>query len=239
MRKCVIIFIFLLSFSGAYCQSQIISNVLPENSLRIILSTSYQPGNNFLRRLDEGYEIGNKQRVYNSSDSSIGPSSSTFVPGVIITKVGDTLSGLIEYGYPAPPEKVIYRPVITATDSVFSIYNVKSIITQSFYYSNIPFNGKEKMMPWLAAGKINLYVYIKDYSYSKPDITFVLEKNKNQFVYINRKDFKVMMRHVFFDIPDMLEKIGIKGYRFDDMIKVIKEYNKRFESANNGGSQQK
>ena len=79
-------------------------------------------------------------------------------------------------------------------------------------------------MPWLAVGKINLYFYSKNYNN-----TYVLEKDRNQFVYINQKDFKVMMRHIFFDTPDMLKKIGKKEYRFEDMIKIIKDYNRRFQ----------
>ena len=44
-----------------------------------------------------------------------------------------------------------------------------------------------------------------------------------------KKDFKVMMRHVFFDVPDLLKKLGKKGYRFEDLVGIVKEYNKRFQ----------
>jgi hypothetical protein len=231
MRKCVIIFIFLLSFSGAYCQSQIISNTIPNNPPPLQLSPGYQPGNNVIRRLDEGEGAYSPAANYRRSNPS-------FQPGILITRDGDTLSGLIKYGYPFTSGTVIYRTALTAADSIFSFSNVKSIITQSLYLSNIPFNGKEEMMPWLAVGKINLYSHTKYFSTSA-DITFVLEKNKNQFVYINKKNFKVMMNHVFFDTPDMLKKIGKKGYKFEDMGKIIKEYNRRFEPVNSTNSESK
>jgi hypothetical protein len=80
------------------------------------------------------------------------------------------------------------------------------------------------MMPWLAVGKINLFIVG-----GLSEIIYVLQKNRNQFVYANKKDFKVMMRHIFFDTPDMLKNIGKKGYKFDDMIKIVREYNKRFQ----------
>ena len=38
-----------------------------------------------------------------------------------------------------------------------------------------------------------------------------------------------MMRHVFFDVPDLSKKLGKKGYRFEDLVGIVKEYNKRFQ----------
>jgi hypothetical protein len=155
---------------------------------------------------------------------SYNQSKPAFQPAVIITKDGDTLSGLIKYAYAGVFNKIIYKQNLIASDSIFSVHKIKSIITQFVYLENIPFKGKEIMMPWLAVGKINLFIVG-----GLSEIIYVLEKNRNQFVYANKKNFKVMIRHVFFDTPDMLEKIGKKGYKFDDMIKIVREYNKRFQ----------
>ncbi|MEO8853936.1 MAG: hypothetical protein ABI359_09160 [Ginsengibacter sp.] len=200
-----------MSFNSAYCQSQIIING-QSNSFSVPLYNQTQT---------------DFQQVTDFTDNRFLPSTSKsgpgFQPGVIITKDGDTLGGLVKYAYTVPVEKVFFKADSNGSDSVFSVHNIKSIITQFVYLARIPFKGKEEMMPWLAVGKINLYFFAKNY-----DNTYVLEKDRNQFVYINQKDFKVMMRHVFFDTPDMLKKIEKKEYRFEDMIKIIREYNKRF-----------
>jgi hypothetical protein len=201
-----------VSSNLSYCQSKIIGNgyssnlSAPSNSQ---LKPAFQPrdddANNLLEfpysRLQPGFQ-----------------------PGVIITKDGDTLSGLIKYPYAGVFNQVIYKPNLIASDSIFSVHKIKSIITQFVYLENIPFKGKEIMMPWLAVGKINLFIVG-----GLSEIIYVLQKNRNQFVYANKKDFKVMMRHIFFDTPDMLKNIGKKGYRFNDMIRIVREYNKRFQ----------
>ena len=178
-------------------------------------------------QVEQSFTSGNAY-PYNLPESAYNHSKQQFQPGVIITKDGDTLSGLIKYTYPVPLDKVSYKANLPGHDSIFSIHELKSIITQSAYFTNIPFKGKEIMMPWLAVGKINLYLYLKYYESGNSELTYVLEKN-NQFSYIIKKDFKIMMRHVFFDVPDMLKNIGKKGYRFDDMIKIVRKYNKRFQ----------
>ena len=212
VRNICVILILILSFNLAYCQSRIISNG-QSNNFSVPLYNQTQTEFQQITDFTDNRFVPS----YNQSDQG-------FQPGVIITKDGDTLGGLVKYANTLPVDKVTYKPDWNGSDSVLFVHNVKSIITQFVYLANIPFEGKEAMMPWLAVGKINLYFYSKNYNN-----TYVLEKNRNQFVYINQKEFKVMMRHVFFDVPDLLEKIGRKGYRFDDMVKIIKGYNNRFQ----------
>ena len=216
VRNICVILILILSFNLAYCQSRIISNG-QSNNFSVPLYNQTQT---------------EFQQITDFTDNRFVPSyyqsDQGFQPGVIITKDGDTLGGLVKYANTLPVDKVTYKPDWNGSDSVLFVHNVKSIITQFVYLANIPFEGKEAMMPWLAVGKINLYVHIKYYNIGPSEITYVLNNDRNQFDYINPKDFKIMMRHVFFDTPDMLEKIGEKGYKFDDMIKIVREYNERF-----------
>lgn len=212
VRNICVILIPILSFNLAYCQSRIISNG-QSNNFSVPLYNQTQTEFQQITDFTDNRFVPS----YNRSDQG-------FQPGVIITKDGDTLGGLVKYANTLPVDKVTYKPDWNGSDSVLFVHNVKSIITQFVYLANIPFEGKEAMMPWLAVWKINLYFYSKNYNN-----TCVLEKDRNQFVYINQKDFKVMMRHIFFDTPDMLEKIGKKEYRFEDMIKIIKDYNRRFQ----------
>ncbi|HEY5464741.1 MAG TPA: hypothetical protein VIJ95_15870 [Hanamia sp.] len=215
MRRFCVVFIFISIFNGAFSQSRISGNQVTDGQL-----SNYNQS-------EQPFIQGNAYSG-NLAESAYNYSKEYFQPGVIITKDGDTLSGLVKYDYPVPLDKVSYKANLLGRDSIFSVLEIKSIITQFVYLANIPFAGKEKMMPWLSVGKINLYSNVKYYGTGSADITYVLEKN-NQFTYINKKDFKVMMRHVFFDVPDLLEKIGRKGYRFDDMRGIVKEYNKRFQ----------
>lgn len=231
MRPICVVFIFFSIFSSAFGQSRISGNQVTDGQLRT--GQPLTQGNDLIQGDDYSGNL---------AESAYNYSKQYFQPGVIITKDGDTLSGLVKYAYPAPSDKVFYKANLLLRDSIFSVLKIKSIITQFVYLANIPFEGKEKMMPWLAVGKINLYVQAKYYDNSffifnnnlsfnmegLSEITYVLEKN-NQFNYINNRNFKVMMRHIFFDTPDMLEKIGRKGYRFDDMIRIIRDYNKRFQ----------
>jgi hypothetical protein len=200
--------IFILAFHLAYCQSKIIG-IGHSNGMSVPSNNQSQPA----------FLSGNDYMV-----PSYNQSKPAFQPAVIITKDGDTLSGLIKYAYAGVFNKIIYKSNLIASDSIFSVHKIKSIITQFVYLENIPFKGKEIMMPWLAVGKINLFIVG-----GLSEIIYVLQKNRNQFVYANKKDFKVMMRHIFFDTPDMLKNIGKKGYRFNDMIRIVREYNKRFQ----------
>ena len=82
-------------------------------------------------------------------------------------------------------------------------------------------------MPLLARGKINLYLFLKFSAYTIDKIYFA-EKN-DQSIEINHKTFKMLLQHLTFDSPDIEEKIGQKGYSFNDIIKIVKDYNRRFQ----------
>lgn len=209
-----------MAFNLAYCQSRPTFPVSNDPANNELIPSGNPPAPVFQPWNDYGNIM---------SEPDVSRSEQIFQPGIIITKEGDTLAGLVKYAYTGPSDKVTYRANLIASDSVFSIYKIRSIITQFVYLANIPFAGKEKMMPWLAVGKINLYTYAKYYTESFPEITYVLEKGKDHFIYINKKGFNAMMKHAFFDTPDLLKKIGKKGYRFDDMVRIIRDYNKRFQ----------
>jgi hypothetical protein len=219
MRSGCLIFICFSAFNVACSQSRIVSPPVNNNSSNDL----WYPSD---RQLTPAFPNGHESFMDTSSFSTVVPA---FQPGVIITKEDDTLAGLVKYASSVPLDKVTYRSNLISSDSVFSVSDIKSVITQFEYFANIPFEGKERMMRWLAVGKINLYGFAKYYSAGSSEITYVLKKTEDQFIYINKNDFKVMMKHVFFDTPDMLNKIRKRGYRFNDMIEIIREYNKGFQ----------
>ena len=122
MGRICIVFIFISIFSSAFGQSRISGNQVTDGQL-----PTGQPltqGNDLIQ--EEEYRLALPESGYRYSNQY-------FQPGVIITKAGDTLSGLVKYAYPAPSDKVLYKPNLLLQDSVFSVQKIKSIITQFVY----------------------------------------------------------------------------------------------------------
>lgn len=217
MKSLSFIPVFFLTFQFVYSQSRIIGNAGTNNSSGSV--HEYQEPIFF------PYELDSKFNIDGSFQSRLNPN---FQLAAIITNENDTLFGLIKYGYPDAFDKVIYRSDSIAPDSTVSVSNIKSIITQYVYLTKVLYKGKERMVRWMAVGRINLYAYIKYYGEWNSEVIYVLKKPGNQLIYINKKDFKTIMRHSVFDIPDLSKKIGKKGYRFADVFKIVTEYNKKF-----------
>ncbi|MEO6135857.1 MAG: hypothetical protein ABIP35_11935 [Ginsengibacter sp.] len=144
--------------------------------------------------------------------------------GVMITKQDDTLKCLVRLPSGSLND-LYYMAYKKGSDSTIEVKEneIKSITTAYFYIERIYVGGKEKLMFLVAGGKITLYSYAKDYR-----VLYVAVKN-NKYLEINKKTFKVLLRHLTFDYPELVKKIDKRGYEYDDIIKIINEYNKRFQ----------
>lgn len=143
--------------------------------------------------------------------------------GVMITKQDDTLKCLVRL--PSGSLNDLYYLVYKkGSDSTIDVKEseIKSITTAYFYIERIYVGGKEKLMFLVAVGKITLFSYAKDYR-----VLYVAVKN-NRNLEINKRTFKVLLRHLTFDYPDLVEKIDKRGYQYDDIIKIVNEYNRKF-----------
>ena len=185
---------------------------------------------------------------------SIGQAITGFQPGMIIKKSGDTINGFLKLIYPYSGNSIEYKSNENRKDSVIPLEEIKDIITKFLLLEKVPFEGKEKLMPLLAKGKITLFGIIKNYETSEilnepidgnvdnksmtrthvfssasQEIFYVAKKN-NQYLEIEKQTFKVFLKHLMFDCSDMVDKIGKKGYKFSDIIRIVKEYNRRFTS---------
>ena len=141
VRNMYVILISILSFNLAYCQSRIISNG-QSNNFSVPLYNQTQTEFQQITDFTDNRLVPS----YNQSDQG-------FQPGVIITKDGDTLGGLVKYANTLPVDKVTYKPDWNGSDSVLFVHNVKSIITQFVYLANIPFEGKEAMNALVGSGE--------------------------------------------------------------------------------------
>ncbi|MEO6135856.1 MAG: hypothetical protein ABIP35_11930 [Ginsengibacter sp.] len=151
---------------------------------------------------------------------------------ILITKKGDTLKCLARFPFPQRLEIEYLTVFKKNTDSIIIVKpsDIASVIGSLFWVDNMLVGGKEKLMLLVADGKIILYTYSKYYGYDYLNdygVFYVAVKN-NKNLEINRKTFKVLLRHLTFHYPELVKKIDKRGYEYDDIIKIVNEYNKRF-----------
>ena len=149
-----------------------------------------------------------------------------FLKGLINKKNGDSIICLVKtnnsYQY---DKRVEYK--LNNSDSVYqiNISEIKKMQIDSLFFENVLFYGKEKILPIVERGKITLFfsfnLYKNGYNHEN---YFVAEKDSHYFA-IENKTYKFILRHLTYDCHYIFDKIGKKGYKYDDVLKIITAYN--------------
>lgn len=165
--------------------------------------------------------------------------------GFVVTTTGDTLHGQLQMI--SPTQNQIKIKFIDK--EVTKIYKAKDLQKYSFNVIKInrktkeetstwinytkkqverppvPFGGTEVLLQQLVGGDISLYnYYIENRTENTMEHIIYIEKAE-QLQAIDKSNYKKLLQLLMDDKPEMLEKIGTKGYTFKFLENTIAEYN--------------
>lgn len=124
------------------------------------------------------------------------------------------------------------------------VSDIRFLATTYTLYESITFVRKNKeqrkLMQRVTTGRIDLYfeLYINKgssepaaggtwTSYRSPTTLYVLKKNGLTY-HIPKSKFAETLKPHIQDLPELASKLGKRNYRYEDLEKIIKEYNKEF-----------
>ncbi len=157
----------------------------------------------------------------------------SFEKGYIIKKTGDTISCLvpvsIHYG-----TEIKYKFDENSPEKSIKSYDIKYLLTPYNAYENVLVDNEEKLMRIILIGKIKLYSYIIPdegynpnggfYMYGPPNIEYTLEKDSSLYTF-TKKNYEKTLKEQLKECTEIVAKIGKKGYKFDDIEKILSDYN--------------
>lgn len=158
----------------------------------------------------------------------------SYEKGMIVKKKGDTIRCYIPMSvYYA--SKVKYRLDEGSVDKTLKTEEIKLLQTPYNTFENILIDNKEYLMRIVASGKIMLYTYIipdensnargGTYIFKAPTIYYTIKK-ENAFFVLTQKDYKEQLSEHLSDCPQLSTKIVNNSFKFEDIDKIIDEYNK-------------
>ena len=149
-----------------------------------------------------------------------------FLNGLINKKNGDSIICLVKTNNSYQYDKTVeYK--LNNSDSVYqiNISEIKKMQIDSLFFENVLFYGKEKILPVVKRGKITLFFSFNLYKNGyNPQNYFVAEKDSHYFP-IENKTYKFILKHLTYDCLYIFDKIGKKGYGYDDVLKIVTAYN--------------
>lgn len=175
-----------------------------------------------------------------------------FIPkkgtGMFITTSGDTIQGNIKVWVENPyaikkishikgkKEKIDYAVTELSYLRFFSEGNISGVFVQK----RVPSTKDTLMLKPIAKGAVTLYPF-EELSTNAGAImgangvmipggsiavkTYFLEKDGQWIGIVKRGNYKQLLRMELSDCPDLIRKIGRGGYKYGDMMKIIKVYN--------------
>lgn len=159
-----------------------------------------------------------------------------FGEGIIVTKQGDTIKCFVEMAV-TYESKIAYKKAPQGEKLSIPSSDIKSLTTPYKYWENIQVGKKEKLMSLAVDGDAQLFNHVTinpgqsspmaggTYTMNNaPTVIYMLKKNQ-VFYEIRKKDFKATIAALLSDCPTVINKVNNKEYKFDDIEKVISEYN--------------
>jgi hypothetical protein len=168
--------------------------------------------------------------------TNYGQSNNGFAEGIIITKQGDTIKCQVEmansYG-----SKITYKMNSQAEEITIAAKNIKSLTTPFRFWENIQIGKKERLMSLIIDGKAKLFTHMtiypavvkrtkygEIYMCDAPIITYVIEQD-GVYYKLTKANFKKIIERTFVDCKSIVDKVITKVYKFEDLEKIIDEYN--------------
>ncbi len=159
----------------------------------------------------------------------------TYEKGSIIKKSGDTIKCYVPISF-YYSEEIKIKLNKNSHDSTIKINEIKFLVTPFNVLENIILDKTERLMRIVNKGKIILYKYfILDigpnppegglHTYEPTDIYYAIKKDSLCYA-VKKRNYKTLLLEQLKDCSDIIKKIGNKGYKYDDIEKIIDEYNK-------------
>lgn len=166
--------------------------------------------------------------------------------GFVVTAAGDTLHGKLQMFSPTQ-NQIKIKFISEETETIFKAkelqtysFNVltknrktkKEVSTWVNYTKKkverppVPFGSTEVLLQQLVRGEISLYnYYIENRTDNTMEHLIYIEKG-GKLEIVNKDNYKKSLKALMEDKPEMLEKVGTKGYTFKFLEDTISEYNK-------------
>ncbi len=161
--------------------------------------------------------------------------------GLIITINNDTINCLVpldvSYG-----NKILIKIDNGTIEKEMNSSDIKYLVTKYNVFESISYTVKKKeknkLMRFIIEGNINLYSYTiintgNSYSaaggtttmYTAPTIEYVIKKDKKTY-YLKKRKFNETIIPIIKGATELINKIENKEYQYNDIEKIINEYNK-------------
>lgn len=165
--------------------------------------------------------------------------------GFVVTTAGDTLHGKLQMLSPTQ-NQIKIKFIAEKTERIFK---AKELQTYSFHVLSkdrktkkeistwvnytkkqverppVPFGSTEVLLQQLIGGEVSLYnYYIENRTENTMEHLVYIEKNQALEI-VTKGNYKKLLKHLMNDKPEMLEKVGTKGYTFKFLENTILEYN--------------
>jgi hypothetical protein len=167
--------------------------------------------------------------------------------GSVVLENGETLVGQIQMLSPTMNEVKVkfiasngkaktYRAnEVAAYSFAFPKYDAKTktyknitieYIKKEVTVAPVPFGPKSVLVERQVAGTINLYNFYIETRAAEHAFThnYFVEKD-GQMITMNRSNFKIILKDMVADYPELQVKVGKKGYGYRQIAQIIKEYN--------------
>ena len=196
--------------------------------------------------------------LLSGSTFSIGQNTSR---GFLITKEGDTISGLIRTVMWQNDPRRINHFVVTRADNSqttwpadqIAEYIVGSAIDaqdRKHYYGKIwPHNGLRTFLEPRVAGKTHLYavpdpeesmlgkganrvVFDAEYEDPRDNAYYISSPGTELVLRLEPENYELVLKQVLRDCPELTEQIGKKKYRFRNLEQIVRYYNESCAGEN-------
>jgi len=167
------------------------------------------------------------------SDNCVAQKVYQYQKGKIIKSSGDTINCLVPISIYYEDE-LNYKIDKNSPEITIKIKDIKFLETPFNIFENISSNKNNRLMRIVVKGEITLYSYVIPdessnpngglYLYSAPDIYYTIKKS-DLYYEVKKRNFKVLLSEQLKDCNDLVLKIKNKVYKFDDLEKIINEYN--------------
>ena len=158
------------------------------------------------------------------------------VPGYIIVSGNDTLKGTVN----VKATGMLYQKVNFIYQG--KIYKIRpgEVLGYGFVKNNKSYNFESTFAKWskllmqkkrilflqvLERGTISLYKYDNDLDDIINPNSFFYKDDKIEYLKVDYLKFLQQVRNLFSDDESLLEQVGKPGYKQEDLIKMIQEYN--------------
>ncbi len=159
-----------------------------------------------------------------------------FGEGVITKKDGTSIKCYVELTV-AYHSRIAYKFSQDGKEISMKASEVKSIQTSDKYIENITLDDKERLMGMVSDGRVRLFNHVtvnsgrKEKGYggtftfnAPPTIIYALKKDENYYE-LKKESFKTKLSELLNDQSSIIEKISSNEFKFEEIEKVVNEYN--------------